>query len=111
MELTKEPIHDLESLQRRKAELNILCKEKEKQLGEQLEFIGNNLGPIAIRSFFGGKSKKGSGTKSEIISVLVAEGVETVMEIQQDPHNIKDKLVNFVKKSASGIIGLLVKSE
>jgi hypothetical protein len=111
MEATKEILHNLESLQRRKAELNILCKEKEKEIGEHLDYIGNNLGPIAIRSFFSTKWKKESGTKAEIISVLVAEGVDAAMEIQQDPHNIKDKLVNFVKKSASGIISLLIKGE
>jgi hypothetical protein len=109
METTKEAIYNLEALQKRKAELGILCKAKEQEIGEHLEYIGNNLGPIAIRSFFGGKWKKEAGTKAEIISVLVAEGVEAAMEIQQDPHNIKDKLVSFVKKSASGIISLLIR--
>jgi hypothetical protein len=109
METTKGNIYDLETLQKRKAELASLCKEKEKEMGEQIEYISDNLGSIALRTFIGRKGKKESGTKSEIISLLVSEGVEAALDIQQDPHHFKDKLVGFVKKASSGIINLLIK--
>jgi hypothetical protein len=109
MATTKANIYNLETLQKRKAELATLCKEKEKEMGAQVDYIGDNLGPIVLRSFIGSKGKKDSGTKSEIISLLISEGVETAFEIKQDPHHIKDKLVGFVKSAASGIINLLVK--
>jgi len=102
-------IYDLQTLQRRKAEVAILCKEKEKEMSEQIDYISDNLGSIALKTFIGGKGKKESSTKSEIISLLLSGGIETAMEIQEDPHHIKDKLVDFVKKAATGIISLLVK--
>ncbi len=102
-------VYNLESLQKRKAEVTILCKEKEKEIGSQIDYISDNMGSIALRTFIGGRWKKDQGAKAEIISLLVSEGVETAIEIQQDPHQIKDKLVGFVKKAAAGIIGLLVK--
>jgi hypothetical protein len=30
-------------------------------------------------------------------------------EIQKDPHNIKDKVVDFIKKATAGVINLIVK--
>jgi len=102
-------IYDLQTLQRRKAEVAILCKEKEKEMSEQIDYISDNLGSIALKTFIGGKGKKESSTKSEIISLLLSDGIETAMEIQEDPHHIKDKLVGFVKKVATGIISLLIK--
>lgn len=107
--MSRTAITDLQSLQKRKAELYSFCKQKEKEIGEQVEYIGDNIGSIALRSFINKKGHKDSSAKAEIISLLVSEGVETAMEIQQDPHNIKDKLVGFVKKAASGIINQLVK--
>lgn len=109
METTNINIRNLETLQKRKAEVAALCKEKEKEIGMQIDYISNNLGSIALRAFIGGKGKKDSGTKSEIISLLVSEGVEAALEIQQDPHHIKDKLVGFIKNAASGVINLLIK--
>ncbi len=102
-------IYNLQTLQRRRAELSVLCKEKEREIGIQLEYIGENLGSIALRTFIGRSGKNNSTAKAEIINLLVSEGLETVMDIQQDPHNVKDKVVGFIKKSASGIINLLVK--
>lgn len=107
--MNKAAVYNLESLQKRRAELAVLSKQKEKELGDQLEYIGDNLGSIALRSLIKKNGKKDPGTKAEIISLLVSEGVETAFEIQKDPHNIKDKLVNFVKNAASGIINQLVK--
>jgi hypothetical protein len=102
-------INDLAGLQKRKAELSVLCKEKEKQMGEQVDYISEHLGSIALRSFIGGYGKKDASTKSEIISLLVSEGVEVAFEIQKDPHNIKDKVVDFIKKATAGVINLIVK--
>jgi hypothetical protein len=102
-------VYNLETLQKRKAELAALCKEKEKEMGVQLDYISDNLGSIALRTLIGGKGKRESSTKADIISLLVSEGVETAMDIQQDPTHIKDKMVGFVKKAASGVISLLVK--
>ena len=107
--MSKIKIHNLETLRQRKAEIAIACKEKEKEMGAQLDYIGENLGSIALRTFIGGKSKKDGSAKSEIISLLVSEGIETVMEIQQDPHNIKDKVVGFIKNATTGVINLIVK--
>jgi hypothetical protein len=107
--MSKTRIHNLETLQKRKAEVTAACKEKEKEMGAQLDYISNNLGSIALRTFIGSKSKKDGSAKSEIISLLVSEGIETVMEIQQDPHKIKDKVVGFIKKAATGVINLVVK--
>ena len=109
METTRANIYNLESLQKRKAEVTILCKEKEKEIGAQIDYISDHMGSIALRTFIGGRFKKDQSAKADIISLLVSEGVETAMEIQQDPHQIKDKLIGFVKKASSGIIGLLIK--
>ncbi|HXP52288.1 MAG TPA: hypothetical protein VN922_20190 [Bacteroidia bacterium] len=107
--MTTTNIHNLESLQRRKTEIAALCKEKEKAIGAQLDYISDNLGSIALRTIIGGKSRKDKSTKADIISLLISEGVETAMEIQQNPKDFKDKLVGFVKNAASGVINLLIK--
>jgi ribonucleotide reductase alpha subunit len=107
--MSKTRIYNLETLQRRRTELSVLCKEKEKEIGTQLEYIGENLGSIALKTFIGTRGKKDNTAKAEIISLLVSEGLETVMDIQKDPHNIKDKMVDFVKNAATGVINLLVK--
>jgi len=107
METNSQRIYSLETLQKRKAEIAILCKEKENEIGTQIDYISTNLGSIALKTLIG--TKKDNSTKAEIISLLVSNGVETAIEIQQDPHHIKDKLADYVKKAASGVINLLIK--
>jgi hypothetical protein len=107
--MSKSSINSLEALQKRKAEVATLCKEKEKQMGEQIDYISDNLGSIALRTFIGSKSKQEGSAKAEILTLLVSEGVETALTIQQDPTHIKDKVVAFIKQAASGIIKILVK--
>ncbi|MGP8215218.1 MAG: hypothetical protein ACLQQ4_06625 [Bacteroidia bacterium] len=107
METTKVNIYNLETLQKRKKEITVSCKIKERDISRQIYYISDNLGSIMLRAFIGGGRKKNSA-KSEIIGLLVSEGVETAIKIQKDPHNIKDKLAGFVKNAASGIINLLI---
>jgi hypothetical protein len=95
-------------LQERKAEIALLCKERENEISTQIDYISNNLGSIALRTFIGGKSGKETSTKSDIISLLVSNSVETIMEIKRDPHNIQNKLVDFIKKATSGIINQII---
>jgi len=97
----------LKELQSRQAELVLKCKEKEEEIGRQTEYITGHFGEIAIKSIIGDHLKKGSQT--EIINFLVAEGIETAVTIQKDPHDIKDKLLDALKKSASGVLNLLFK--
>ncbi|MBX7181862.1 MAG: hypothetical protein K1X82_07105 [Bacteroidia bacterium] len=105
----KTPITNLESLQRRKAELAVLCKEKEMQIGLQVDHISDNLGPIAIQSLTGYQWNKEGSAKAEIVKLLVSEGVDTAILIQSDPTNIKEKLVELIKRIAAGIINILTK--
>jgi len=102
-------ITNLADLQRRKAELSLLCKAKELEIGGQVDYISEHLGSIALRSFVGGYGKKEGSSKADIITMLVSEGMETAFEIQKDPHNIKDKVVAFIKKAAAGVINIIVK--
>ncbi|HTA28323.1 MAG TPA: hypothetical protein VK809_11070 [Bacteroidia bacterium] len=102
-------INALEALHIRKAELALKCKAKEQEISLQAEYISEHLGGIVINSFIGDRFKKGKEKKTEIIELLVSQGVETAMDIQKDPHDIKDKLFSAVKKSASGVINLLFK--
>jgi hypothetical protein len=102
-------INSLEALQIRKAEVAALCKEKENEIGTQIDYISDNLGSIALRTFIGSKSKKEGSAKADIITLLVSEGVETALTIQQDPTHIKDKVIAFIKQATTGIINILVK--
>ncbi len=99
----------LEELQSRKAELAQKCKAKEEEIGLQVEYISGHIGHIAIKSIIGDRLKKGKEKKTEIIELLVAEGIDTAVEIQKDPHDIKDKLFSALKKSASGVLNLMFK--
>jgi hypothetical protein len=101
--------NSLEELQSRKAGLVIKCKEKENQINRQAEYITEHIGQIAIKSIIGDRFKKGGEKKAEIIELLVAEGIDTAINIKNDPHDIKEKLFEAVKKSASGVINLLFK--
>jgi hypothetical protein len=102
-------ISNLEQLQRRKAELAVLCKEKEKQISLQVDHISENIGPIAIHSLTGYQWNKEGSAKSEIVKLLVSEGVDTALLIHSDPNNIKEKLIEFIKKIAAGIINILTR--
>ncbi len=97
----------LEQLQERKAELSKQCKAKGEEINAQTDYITEHIGEIAIKSIIGNRFKKGKEKKTEIIELLVAEGIDVAASIQKDPHDIKDKLFSAVKKSASGIINLL----
>jgi hypothetical protein len=97
----------LEKLQSRKAELALKCKAKAEEINAQTDYITEHIGEIAIKSIIGNRFKKGKEKKTDIIELLVAQGIETAMDIQKDPHDIKDKLFSAVKKSASGVINLL----
>jgi hypothetical protein len=99
----------LKELQSRKAELVIACREKEEEIGQQAEYIIGHIGQIAIKSIIGDRLKKGREKKTEIIELLVTEGIDTAIDIKNDPHDIKDKLFEAVKKTASGVINLLFK--
>jgi len=99
----------LEQLQSRKAELAKKCKAKGEEINAQTDYITEHIGEIAIKSIIGDRFKKGKEKKTEIIELLVAEGIGVAAEIQKDPHDIKDKLFSAVKKSASGVINLLFK--
>ena len=100
-------ISTLEALHIRKAELTLKCKAKEDEISLQTEYITEHLGEIAIKSIIGDSFKKGKDNKTGIIQLLIAEGIDAAMNIQKDPHDIKDKLFSAFKKSASGVISLL----
>jgi hypothetical protein len=99
----------LEELQNRKAELALKCKAKGEEISLQADYITEHLGEIAIKSIIGDRLKKGKEKKTEIIELLVAEGIDTAVNIQKDPHDIKEKLFDALKKSASGMLNLLFK--
>jgi hypothetical protein len=99
----------LEELQNRKAELILKCKAKGEEIGKQTDYITEHFGEIAIKSIIGDRFKKGKEKKTEIIEFLVAEGIDTAINIQRDPHDIKDKLIGSLKKSASGVLNLFFK--
>jgi hypothetical protein len=97
----------LEKLQERKAELSKKCKAKGEEINAQTDYITEHIGEIAIKSIIGNRFKKGKEKKTEIIELLVAQGIDTAVNIQKDPHDIKDKLFDAAKKTASGVINLL----
>lgn len=100
----------IEELQNRKAELSIQCKAKAEQISVQSDYIISNFGKIAIGSLLGDILKKNNpDTKSEIVKLLVAEGIDAAVNIQKDPHDIKDKLLDALKKAATGAVNILVK--
>ena len=99
----------LKELQSRKAELAVKCREKEEEISQQAEYITGHIGQIAMKSIIGDRLKKGREKKTEIIELLVTEGIDTAINIKNDPHDIKDKLFDAVKKMASGVINLLFK--
>jgi hypothetical protein len=99
----------LEELQARKAELAIKCKAKGEEISQQTDYITEHFGEIAIKSIIGDRIKKGKEKKTEIIQFLVAEGIDVAVNIQKDPHDIKDKLTEALKKSASGVLNLFFK--
>jgi hypothetical protein len=97
----------LEELQGRKAELSRKCKAKGEEISAQTDYITEHIGEIAIKSIIGDRFKRGKEKKTEIIELLVAQGIDTAVNIQKDPHDIKDKLFDAAKKTASGVINLL----
>jgi hypothetical protein len=99
----------MEELQSRKAELSVKCKAKGDEISQQTDYITEHFGEIAIKSIIGERFKKGKEKKTEIIEFLVAEGIDTAVNIQKDPHDIKDKLLDGLKKSASGVLNLFFK--
>jgi hypothetical protein len=99
----------MKELQSRKAELAIKCKEKEDEISQQGEYIIGHIGKIAMNSIIGDRFRKGKEKKTEIIELLVTEGIDTAINIKNDPHDIKDKLFEAAKKTASGVINLLFK--
>ncbi len=99
----------LEELQSRKAELTLKCKAKGEEISQQTDYITEHFGEIAIKSIIGDRFKKGKEKKTEIIELLIAEGIDAAVNIQKDPHDIKDKLIGALKKSASGILTLFFK--
>lgn len=99
----------LEELQSRKAELTGKCKAKGEEINQQSDFIIEHFGEIAIKSIIGERFKKGKERKTEIIEFLVAEGIDAAVNIQKDPHDVKDKLIGALKKSASGVLNLFFK--
>lgn len=99
----------LEELQSRKAELALKCKAKGEEINQQTDYITEHFGEIAIKSIIGDRFKKGKEKKTEIIEFLVAEGIDAAIDIQKDPHEIKDKLIRALKKSASGVLNLFFK--
>ena len=101
--------NSLEELQSRKAELVLKCKAKGEEISQQTDYITEHLGEIAIKSIIGDRLKRGKEKKTEIIELLVAEGIDTAVNIQKDPHDIKEKLFSALKKSASGMLNLLFK--
>lgn len=102
----KDALQELQSL---KNELALKCKAKEEQISGQADYIAEHITQIAIKSILGDRLKKGKEKRTEIIELLVAEGIDTVATIQNDPHDIKDKLLNALKKSASRVLNLLFK--
>jgi hypothetical protein len=102
-------LNSLEKLQNRKAELEAKCKAKGEEINAQTDYIAEHIGEIAIKSIIGDRFKKGKEKKTQIIELLVAEGIDVAAGIQKDPHDIKDKLFTGVKKAASGVINLLFK--
>ena len=102
-------IQNLETLQQRKAELALQFKAKEEEISQQVDYIGDNIGAIAVQSFTGISIAKASTTKGEIINLLVAEGVDAALHLHNDPTNFREKLIEFVKKIAAGIIHILTK--
>ncbi len=102
-------IYNLETLQSRKAELAAQCKLKETEISNQVDYIGDNIGSIAVHSFTGISINRATTTKGEIINLLVAEGIDTAMVIHGDPTNIKEKFVELIKRIAAGIIKILTK--
>ncbi len=100
----------LEDLNKQKAELAVKCKAKSEQISRQTDYIIGNFGKIAIGSLLGDVLKKNNpDTKSEILKILVAEGIDTAVNIQKDPHDIKDKLIGALKKSATAVVNVLLK--
>jgi|SRR6185312_15135417 len=99
----------LEELQSRKTELALKCKIKGEEISKQTDYVTEHIGEIAIKSIIGDRFKKGKEKKTEIIELLVAEGIDTAANIQKDPHDIKEKLFSGLKKSASGILNLIFK--
>lgn len=99
----------LEQLQSRKAELAVKCKAKGEEISRQTDYITEHFGEIAIKSIIGDRLKKGKERKTEIIELLVTEGIDAAATIQKDPHDIKEKLLGALKKSASGVLNLIFK--
>lgn len=98
-----------EELKNRKTELTLKCKAKGEEISKQTDYITEHIGEIAIKSIIGDRFKKGREKKTEIIELLVAEGIDTAATIQKDPHDIKEKLFNGLKKSAAGVLNLIFK--
>ena len=99
----------LKELHKRKDEIARQCKEKQQQISAQSDYIIENFGDFAIRSIIGNRFKRGTETKTSIIKFLIAESIDTAVNIQKDPHNVKDKLIHFFKETSSGILNLLLK--
>lgn len=106
MAARKNALHELQS---RKAELALICKAKGEEISQQTDYISEHWGEIVIKSIIGNRLKKGKEKKTEIIELLVAEGIDMAADIQKDPHDIKEKLFGALKKSASGVLNLLFK--
>jgi hypothetical protein len=102
-------VTNLATLQGRKAELEIICKQKELEIGNQIDYIGEHIGSIALQSLTGYKVNQGGNTKGEIIQLLISEGIDTALVIQADPTNLKEKIVAFIKKVAGGIVQILTR--
>lgn len=99
----------LEELQNYKAELEAKCIAKEAEIALQADYITEHWGKIIIKSIVGNSFKKDKEKRTEIIELLVADGIDTMIDIKQDPHHVKEKLMGAAKRSVSGILNLFFK--
>ena len=71
--MTKKKFSSLEELRRERMKLQILCKEKEEELTEHLQYVQDNIGTLVLTSFLPiGRSKKDavSGILSKVSGFL-----------------------------------------
>lgn len=99
----------LKELQSRKAELALKCKAKGEEISRQADYVTEHLGEIAIKSIIGNHLKKGFEVKTEVIRLIVADIIDAAVNIKKDPANIKEKIIDFAKKTGSGVMDILFK--
>jgi hypothetical protein len=94
-------MNTLDELLAEKAKLQVLCKEKEKEIGNKLDYIQDNLGIIALETFLP-SNQTDKNTVSQVLDGLISL-IQTFIPSLGEKFNQSEKWIKIIEIVASSI--------